>query len=161
MQKLSNLPKWVRQLGGVFLAFVLFWLICDIAVDGSLTRKYHQQLLQEFPLIQPLPGSVVVKTIDAYSRLTPGKAGVGADYATNAAYPAIYQHYDKELSSKGWRFVEEHPTKSMSGDVGMERRYCKGPVLATLEYREQRQGQNGWTYGLNLSWGGERCGPSQ
>jgi hypothetical protein len=101
MQKLSNLPKWVRQLGGVFLAFVLFWLICDIAVDGSLTRKYHQQLLQEFPLIQPFPGSVVVKTNDLYSRLTAGRVLVGADYATNAAYPAIYQHYDKELNSKG------------------------------------------------------------
>jgi len=130
MQKFSNLPKWLRQLGGVCLAFVLFWLICDVAVDGSLTTKYHQQLLQEFPSIQPPPGSAVVSTYNDYSRLTPGKAGVGAHYATKAEYLTTYQYYDKELDSKRWRFVEEHPIQSMYGDFGgQERRYCKGATV--------------------------------
>jgi hypothetical protein len=161
MQKFSNLPKWLRQLGVLCLAFVLFWLIVDVAVDGSLTAKYHQQLLQEFRLIQPLPGSDVVSTFDNYSRLTPGKAGVGASYAVKAEYLTIYQYYDKELSSKGWRFVEEHPIQSMYGDFGgQERRYCKEQLSAVLDYAGPRA-QYGWTYGLGLSWGVNRCGPSQ
>jgi len=155
MERLSTVLKRLRWIPAAALIAFFGWVVVGIVRDEA--GKYHQQLLQEFQLIRPLAGSAVVDTQEHYSRLFQGKALVGAEYATEADYTTVYQYYDKELSSKGWRFVEEHQVKTMyRNDEGQERSYCKGPLFAGLFYRSRRA-QAGWKYALDLTWGVHRC----
>jgi len=140
---------------GAVLIFLCF-VVGDRVLNGSRAEVYHQRLTREFQSIQPLPGAVVITTSDRFSVWKPGQILIDVSYTTQAPYSEIRHYYDQELTSKGWRFVDDRPYTVWGKDMGGRLAdYCKGPLSAELEYAGSQPGR---TYSLSLSWGlGHKC----
>ena len=137
--KLAILPRsrsWRSYVGlAVFVALSASFPIADRLKNGSRGESYHQQLLQEFRQIQPLPVVTVVGNTDSYSLWRPHQALVQTTYKTTAPYSEIRQFYDQQLRASGWRPLDEHSLTGGGKDLGgRETEYCKGPLKASLQY---------------------------
>jgi len=153
-EKIGSYIRW--NPGGVLgialmLTMLSIW-IGDALLNGARGEQYHQQLIQEFRAIQPLPGAAVVGMTDSYSPWhSAHQALVSASYTTAAQWPEIREYYDQELKSKGWQFSDDQPYRVWGEDLGGRLRdYCKGELNAELEYAGSQAGRS---YSLGLSWG--------
>ncbi len=154
MSRSSRRWNWRPGIGLVMvIALFAGFPIGDRILNASRGQAYHQELLREFQAVAPLPGAAVVQTNDRYSPWRPRQGVVETTYTTTAPYPTIRRHYADELTSKGWRLLDDRPIKAWGKDLGgrvME--YCKGPIKASLQYAGS-QAEYGWTFAFGLSWG--------
>jgi hypothetical protein len=150
----SRSGSWRSYVGlALFVALFASIPVADRLKNGSHGEAYHQQLLQEFRRIQPLPVVVAVGNTDSYSPWRPRQALVQATYKTNASYNEIRQFYDQQLRANGWRPLDERGLTGWGKDLGgRETEYCKGPLKASLQYAGS-QADYGWTFAFSLSWG--------
>ena len=110
--KLAISPRswsWRTYVGlALFVVLSASFPIADRLKNGSRGESYHQQLLQEFRQIQPLPVVTVVGNTDSYSPWRPHQALVQTTYKTTAPYSEVRQFYDQQLRANGWRPLDEH-----------------------------------------------------
>ena len=86
-----------------------------------------------------------------------GYASVQATFDTSIDWPGIVSFYDRQLAERGWNAGSSKNLKEWARrDAGKLRAYCKGDMLAELQY--DRTGRPGWRYALSLQWnGGTPC----
>jgi hypothetical protein len=132
------------------IVFALFFNY-DERVNGPMADKIQHDLESEFQSVPPLPRALTTQ----HGSMHKTQQGiVSAAYKTALNYEGIIAHYDNELATRGWRFVNE--TNVIYGGEnygGRERLYCKGRYAASLQYAGGQENEFGWTYSFALMWG--------
>jgi len=121
------------------------------------TRVHTQQeLLAALNQIQPPPSAVPADRDTVIIKSS--HALVGRDYSFNGTYEDIRNHYDRELRSKGWQFVEERKLKNWSEDFDeRDLNYCKEGMWVEIFYNGTLASKRGYLYGVNVSSGLNNC----
>ena len=145
--------NWKGYITWIWALVFVSLLIGYRVLHGSRVTFYHQELMREFRLIQPLPNASVTKTIDSYSPWG-DRTLVGADYAAPVQYTEVRRHYDNELRSHGWKFVRDEELIAFGGEKTLEALYCKGPLAASFGYTDSKSRS---TFALDMSWGLHNC----
>lgn len=104
----------------------------DAFQDLSPTQ-IEKNLKQEYELITILPEPSLIESI-AYHKSN--LAAVGGRFSTKLEFEDIRKYYDKELISKGWKFLKE--TKATSNLNGKNYKirtiyYLKGGYMVWIE----------------------------
>jgi hypothetical protein len=147
----------VILVGGSVMLFLVGWGI-GVVIERSRNTHVHtkQELLTELNQILPPPGA---EAIDR-DRVTikSGHALVGRNYSFNGTYEDIRNHYDMELRSRGWQFVEESKLKNWSQDFGeRDLSYCKEGMWVAVFYNGRLASKRGYLYEVNVSSGLNEC----
>ena len=141
---------------GLLTALVAALVIRVFYRRSNLPVHTQHELLTALNETQPPPGAKAVH--DDTVMLRGSHALVGRDYSFNGTYEDIRKHYDKELRSKGWYFVEERKLKNWSQDFGeRELNYCKQGIWANVFYNGSLATQRDSLYHVNVSSGLNRC----
>ena len=145
----------------VIIALVtLLVLVCGFGVVIERSRNTHvhtkQELLTELNQIHPPLGAMAIDRDTVILKST--HALVGRAYSFNGTYEDIQNHYDAELRSKGWQFVEERKLKNWSEDFGeRDLNYCKEGMWVAVFYNGSLASKRGYLYGVDVSSGLNRC----
>lgn len=116
----------------------------------------QQELLAALNQIQPPPSAVATDRDTVITKSS--HALVGRDYSFNGTYEDIRNHYDAELRSKGWQFVEERKLKNWSDDFDeRDLNYCKEGMWVEVFYAGSLAAKRGYVYGVNVSSGLNSC----
>jgi hypothetical protein len=130
-------------------------LITVLAVVGTWMGKptgNHVLPLVERELAQIHPPSDACPTAEkvAFSKMNLAYAGM--TYATTLRYDELRDHYDHELTSRGWSACGEKPMRDWFRDLGgMSKTYCKGELTGNLQYAGERAGY-GWDFAFSVGW---------
>ena len=140
----------------IFLSIALVvvaWLYVSNGegIAGPAADKAQRDIEIEFQQISPLPLAVPFQ----HNSMRKANGGlVTANYKTERGYEEIKAYYQKELASRGWRFVREETYKYDGQDLGGKQLfYCKGEHSADLQYAGRLEEEFGWTYSFALLWG--------
>jgi hypothetical protein len=133
------------------------WGLSGVIEWSRPTRAHSkEQLLTELNRIQLPPGAMAIHGDTVILKST--HALVGRAYSFNGTYEEIRAHYDAELRSKGWHFIEERKLKSWSEDLGeRDLNYCKEGMWAEVFFRGNLAADGGSAYHLNVSSGLNEC----
>ncbi len=135
--------KWTITLMIMALGFAGIIVVAFYLQGNSPSAiKAQSDLESEFHAITPLRNSTLKDYGAGHKFQT---ARVSAQYISLFSKDQIREHYDKELTMRGWRFIRE----SANGGI---RYYRKGKYVADLDYQRDNT-QFGYTYSLLLSWG--------
>jgi hypothetical protein len=129
-----------------------------VFIERSRNKRVHskQELLTELNQIQPPTGAVTIHDDTVILKST--HALVGRDYSFDGTYEDIRKHYDTELRSMGWHFVEERRLKSWSEDLGeRDFSYCKEGMWVEVFYNGSAASKAGSAYHVNVSSGLNDC----
>ena len=143
--------------GGSVMLLLVGWGI-GVVIERSRNTHVHtkHELLNALNQIQPPPGAVA---IDRDTEIIKSShALVGRDYSFNGTYKDIRSHYDAELRSRGWQFVEERKLKNWSDDFGeRDLNYCKEGMWVAVFYNGSLASKRGYLYGVDVSSGLNKC----
>jgi hypothetical protein len=118
--------------------------------DNPKAIRIESELKDELNSIQQFPNATLKSSNSSHKDKL---AAVWSTYITNYKYEDIRKYYDVELAKHGWQFVKEVNDKDWGKDLGGKSAYYrKGEYVLTLQYAGDKA-NNGWTYGIDLSWG--------
>lgn len=141
---------------GSLIVRLVGWRI-GVAIDRSRKTHVHtkQELLAELNQIEPPPGAI---NLDDTVILKSTHALVGRNYSFDGTYEDIREHYDTELRSKGWHFVEERRLKSWWEDLGeRDFSYCKEDIWVEMFFNGNLASKRRSSYHVNVSSGLNDC----
>lgn len=143
------LQVW-KVVGLIWLIGFTTFMVYDFTVNAPKAASVLNTLEDEFKSVEPLPEA---RSCCYFATHKTSQALVTSKYSTSLPYAAIREHYDAELSRRGWIFYEEDETRDWGMDFGGKTaRYCKGEFRASLEYAGERA-DYGWDYAFSVSWG--------
>ena len=141
---------------GSVVTLLVGWRLSVLFRKSNTRVHTKEELLAALNQIQPPPRAVALDQDTVI--LKSSHALVGRDYSFNGTYEDIRNHYDTELRSKGWQFVEERKLKNWSDDFGeRDLNYCKEGMWVEIFYNGSLASSRGYLYGVNVSSGLNDC----
>jgi hypothetical protein len=126
-------------------------LIYDMGKSETIASKKQKEIEQEFGEISPLPNAVVVQQ-SATHRTERGI--ISSAYTTRSSYESIKEHYNHELTVRGWQFQREADVQFDGRNYGgKELIYCTNDYVGSLQFAGRQESEFGWTFSFALTWG--------
>jgi hypothetical protein len=117
----------------------------------AMAEENQKNLEQEFRELPPSSQFVVTQKVSMHKTQ---HGIVSAYYKTRESFDSIKHYYQRELTTRGWRFSKEGDILYDGTDYGgKELLYCKKGCAARLQYAGRQETEFGWTFSFGMTWG--------